>query len=255
MRFLSEPPVGERYKLYVQMFNRVVIGLAVMILFWHWLANVWDQQLDGGRAWTTAGRFIPATRRVGYMLGAIALLVSFQVAFWPKMEFVHDLDDTRGRWIWGLAGHLLLVFALGTSARWTGKQTLAWLTLFAAVAAVSFILVRVPSSPVGQWWTLKWPVATPVIAAIALVLSFLAGRSQTSKMFTDPLLVVVILIAPMSGIMGITFGRQLRIEPWIPYATFFGLTAAYTLAVFLTGPKRLVVLAVLCLGMGIWNFV
>jgi len=40
------------------------LGLAGGYLLW--LARFWNQQLNAGQAWTTAGRLIPASRRLGY---------------------------------------------------------------------------------------------------------------------------------------------------------------------------------------------
>jgi hypothetical protein len=44
------------------LFNAVLFALALMIAWWRWLANVWQQQLLGDIPWTTAGRMIPYNR-------------------------------------------------------------------------------------------------------------------------------------------------------------------------------------------------
>jgi hypothetical protein len=54
-----------------------VVGLAVMSLFWRWLAGVWRQQLHDGRPWTTAGAMMPDVAHFGRgrMRGAGAVAV------------------------------------------------------------------------------------------------------------------------------------------------------------------------------------
>jgi hypothetical protein len=55
----------------------VLMGFAVGGGFLVWQARFWNQQLDEGRAWTTAGRLAPISRRLGYfvIMGAIPVLL------------------------------------------------------------------------------------------------------------------------------------------------------------------------------------
>lgn len=48
-------------------------GMAAMVFFWDWLAQVWHQQLRDGQAWTTAGRMIAPGRWLTLTLAAAAL--------------------------------------------------------------------------------------------------------------------------------------------------------------------------------------
>ncbi|MFQ5805128.1 MAG: hypothetical protein ACE5I3_01620 [Phycisphaerae bacterium] len=52
-----------------------LLGVAVAGAYLLWLARFWDQQLNDGVAWTTAGRLIPIARRLAYAayVGAVAL--------------------------------------------------------------------------------------------------------------------------------------------------------------------------------------
>lgn len=53
-----------------------VIGAVLGLLLLRWLARFWEQQLDEGQAWTTAGRLIPLCRSVSLaMLGFVIGLV------------------------------------------------------------------------------------------------------------------------------------------------------------------------------------
>jgi hypothetical protein len=55
-----------------------LLGLVLAGSYLVWLARFWNQQLLDGRAWTTAGRLIPASRRLGYMAssGAVAAAIA-----------------------------------------------------------------------------------------------------------------------------------------------------------------------------------
>jgi hypothetical protein len=49
-----------------------LFGLALAGGYLLWLARFWDQQLLDGSAWTTAGRLIPAARRLAYVGSSLA---------------------------------------------------------------------------------------------------------------------------------------------------------------------------------------
>ncbi len=56
--------------------HRLAVSFGTLVAAWHclWLAHFWHQQLDHGRAWTTAGRLIPTARRFGYGLVMLAFV-------------------------------------------------------------------------------------------------------------------------------------------------------------------------------------
>jgi len=58
----------------------VVIGAGLAGLYSLWLARFWAQQLDGERAWTTAGRLIPSARMLAIALAVIAVLAAVRCA-------------------------------------------------------------------------------------------------------------------------------------------------------------------------------
>src|SRR5690606_26505512 len=92
--------------------NRAVFGLALMTGVWHWLMGVWKQQLDDGKPWTTAGRLIRCLRRVGFLVGCTAALMSLHLSFWPSLPEVIERDNSTLRWIGALAANGLLLGAL-----------------------------------------------------------------------------------------------------------------------------------------------
>ncbi|MFQ6048203.1 MAG: hypothetical protein ACE5K7_02440, partial [Phycisphaerae bacterium] len=125
--------------------NGVLFGLAGMAWLWHWLAGVWRQQLDDGRAWTTAGRLVSVNLRVGFMVGALGVMLALLMAIWPRFGLqVATADNSPQCWATGIAGCLLLVVVLAWSACRTGKGTLAWAALVAAMVLGLFVAVRWP---------------------------------------------------------------------------------------------------------------
>lgn len=78
-----------------------VFGLCLAGGYLLWLARFWDQQLNDGEAWTTAGRLIPISRRLGYAIsmGAVAAAMGAIAAG----DFA-----TQNVWMTGLTVLLLL---------------------------------------------------------------------------------------------------------------------------------------------------
>ncbi len=244
-----EPRSDSEY--FTEIFNRVIIGLAIMIAFWHWLANVWVQQLDDGRAWTTSGRLIHTARRVGFLLTATAVLVGITLATWPLLEHAGP-DNSSWRWAWGLTGYALLIMALAFSALITGKQTLAWMSLLAAVSGWIFLLSRIRGQAFGLWWAMHWPLALAGLAAAALLLAETIRRTRRWIPFWEPLYLSGVLGLPVLAIMGVSFVEQLHLPRWVPAATFGSLAGVYLLAACLPGRRGYAVAAVICAGVSIY---
>lgn len=59
-----------------------LIGAVLGLGLARWLARFWDQQLDDGRAWTTAGFMIPVSRRVALAMLPVILVLAL-LTFWP----------------------------------------------------------------------------------------------------------------------------------------------------------------------------
>jgi len=234
-------------------FSRIVGGLAVMVWFWHWVAHVWEDQLDGPTAWTTAGRLIPVSRRVGFLAGVTGVLVMTQLAVWPLLPYVDTRDNAPERWAWGLAGGLILYLALSWAARRTGKATLAWLAVLAAASLGLFILARGVGVQPRDWMIAHWPL---VAAGAAPAASFLAGaalRSRTRRAFFEPLLATGILIGPVLAVIGTAIGDAMRTPPWQGPVTYALLAVNYLLAALLAGPLTLAAVSAVCLAVAAWH--
>jgi hypothetical protein len=193
-------------------------------------------------------------QRIGYLCGATGVLVSIQLAFWPKFPVVDNLDDSLSRWIGGLAANGLLVLALTYAACRTKKSTLAWLVCFAVASTAAFILIRLGDAPVAQWWALHWPIVMPLLAAVSLALTAAAARSGTWRPFAEPLLLLAVMLAPIAGVAGVLLTGELPTMPaWIPAVVFGLLVGVYLLAAVRPGPRSYVVLAAICAVMAVWH--
>jgi hypothetical protein len=120
----------------------VLAGLTAATLLWFWLAGVWRQQLRDGRAWTTAGRLIPLVVRVGFLAGALAVLVGAKLALWPGMTY-GSADNSWTRLTIGSTTYALLMGTCAYAASRVYKQpTMWWLTGLAAAAWGLFLWLR-----------------------------------------------------------------------------------------------------------------
>lgn len=239
---------------FATVFQVAVVGLAMSTLFWHWLAKVWDQQLDHGQAWTTAGRLIPSARRVGFLAGATGVLVSVELAFWPRLPAVTGLDHpTTWDWVFGLGAQVLLALGLVAAARMTPKATLGWLLLLNLVAMGAFILVRAGDSPLARTWALYWPLIVPLLGVVFLLLSWSATRADRWRFMVEPLLLGGLIIAPTVGVAGVFLVDRLALAPWLPAAVFAALAGTYILAVVVSRLKGCLLPALLCAALSLWN--
>jgi len=244
---LGAPDIrGSKPEYFAAVFSRGLLGLAIMTGFWHWLSGVWHQQLDNGVAWTTAGRLIRPCRRLGFLLGAIGVLVSCQLAFWPELPNVHIKDNSVGRWIWGLLGNLMLMAALAGATRRTGKPTLAWLALCALTSTVAFVIIRLTGTFVYSGFLAFWPLVLAAAAGVLAALAYRAGRSAVWTPFHEPLYVSAVLILPVAAIGGATLLGSRSIPPWVAPATFGLLAAVYLVTALLPGPRRFIALTCVC---------
>lgn len=243
-----------RAAFFASAFNRAVLSLAIMAGFWHWVAGVWMQQLDNEQPWTTAGRLIRPARRVGFLLGALAVLVSLELAFWPKMPYVDILDNSVWRWVSGLTANAALILILWAAARGTGKPTLAWLMAFAVVSALTFVVVRLEGTRAYTGFVQYWPVLIAAASAGLIVLAAWAARSEGWRMFVEPLYVFGIVIAPVVAIAGAALIESFMMPTWMPAATFAMLAGVYLLAALLPPrPRRFLLLTFACAAAGVWH--
>lgn len=129
----------QRYPLIL---NALVVSLALTCWLWNWLSCVWQQQLDGGTAWTTAGRMIGPATRMAFLVGTAAVVVASAMAVWPRRSMVGTMDHSIGRVVAGVAGHLLLIWAVLWGARRVGQIRFLGLAVLATASMVLFVYVR-----------------------------------------------------------------------------------------------------------------
>ena len=136
----SEPAaLSLRYPL---IFNAALIGLAVVTWLWAWLSCVWHQQLDSGEAWTAAGGLILPARRAAFFAGLFGLAVASLMTIWPRLAAAPGMDDSLGRVAAGVAGHLLLLWAVLWSARRLGRSSFTALAVLTLASMLGFVYVR-----------------------------------------------------------------------------------------------------------------
>lgn len=137
--------LAERYPM---IFNAMIVGFAAATSVWTWLASVWEQQLDDGRAWTTTGRLISHAKRFAFLNAALALLVSVVMAIWPRWPTVATMDDSFGRLTAGFSANLFLLLVMLWSSRRLRRFPLQVLTVATVVSAAGFLIIRIlPSTP------------------------------------------------------------------------------------------------------------
>jgi len=234
-------------------YNRALIGLGIMTFVWYWLAGVWKQQLDGGRAWTATGRMIRASERVGFLMGATGVLVSLHLCLWPRMPFAHDFDMGASRLSWGVFSNGILLFALLSSARRSLKQALVWLSLFVFCSIVGFIFLRTPDWIASRYLSTNWPIFLSFIAVLSIFWCIVTAGSRRWNIISEPFYLTSIFLAPIISILGIALTGRMTMLPWVPSVTFGLLACVYLLAAFGPGPKSILAVAYLCAFISIWN--
>lgn len=212
---------------YPVFFHRAIVALAVMAWLWHWLADVWRDQLDHGRPWTTAGRIIPAARRVGFIIAAFGVLIALLLATWPHRPDVTDLDRSLGRWIGGtLSISVLLVALISTTLR-TGKPTLGWLSAFTLGALVLFVHFRTGGSATHLWALRLTPLllagAAPLLGAVPRVF-----RMQTTNPYREVFEVSGTALAPLATLIALLLMPESQLAGrWVTTAVLAVLGAWY----------------------------
>lgn len=245
-------PIWWTAPAWAEVFNRVLLGLAVMAGLWFWFAAFWRQQLDEGQAWTTTGYLVSTARRVGFFVAAVAVLVSLHLAFWPVLPY-GSIDAGQWRWSWGLAANGLLMLVLLLAVRRTMKSTIGWLLVLTAGSTLMFAIVRSPQGLLGQTWALYWPVVMAVVGAVLVVLGSLLARTQDWQALFEPVYLSGVAVMPLAAIGGVLLGDPQLILTWVPTLTFGCLVIVYLLAALLVGPKTFASVAVLCAAMGFWK--
>lgn len=104
-------------------------GLGFATVHYAWLSRFWRQQLDDGRAWTTAGRLIPAVRAIAVTLAWLTLIAGLTA----PLEF-----HSPAAIAFSTAAPALAAFCLGR----LGISALTLLSALACVAAAVCMLWR-----------------------------------------------------------------------------------------------------------------
>jgi hypothetical protein len=127
---------------YPQLFNAMIVGFAIATGWWTWLSQVWDQQLDDGAAWTTAGRLIPHAKRFAFFSAALAYLSATLMAFWPRLPGIATMDHSYGRIVSGFSANLFLLLVMLWASRRLRRITFHFLTLLVVMSGAGFMVVR-----------------------------------------------------------------------------------------------------------------
>ena len=127
---------------------RLSLGSGLASWYLLWLARFWNQQLDDGKPWTTAGRLIPAARRLSWVAAGLALV--------GCALSVHMLNGRAAPWV-SLVAIAVLLAAMSQHVRdlagGAGAALAACLTTAAAsgpLLAVSLALFDAPATAVME---------------------------------------------------------------------------------------------------------
>jgi hypothetical protein len=136
----SQPrTLDERYPM---IFNAILFALAIMTWLWSWLAGVWRQQLDEGRAWTTTGLLVEPAAEFSFQTTAAGLVIAILMAGWPRLPGIIAADDSPGRLLMGIGAHFLLLLAVLACRRRTGRTRFTRAAVAVAVSLLLFLGAR-----------------------------------------------------------------------------------------------------------------
>lgn len=229
-----------------------LFGLAFAAFLWLWLSRFWRQQLLDGAGWTTAGRGIPYARRTGFLVGALAVLVAYQVALWPTLPSVFAPDNSLGRWISGLAAIVILSLVMTRDARLSSSRAMAALTLAALGAALLFTLARWPDSVLRGRLVQYLPIVASLAALPLLAVAEAIPEASRWRSFAPPLWFVALLILPAAALLALVFTRRLPAE-WISPLTLAAVGGVYALAGSREGRRPFLALSVVLLLAAAFN--
>ncbi len=112
----------------------LLIALAVQVWFWAWIAGVWEQQLDRGAAWTTAGRLLAWTPRVALILALLALMASGGLLY--LLTAGYGGAPGHGA-VWAIGGHVILLAGLGRALRTWRRRVFTGLLILGCGALIA----------------------------------------------------------------------------------------------------------------------
>ncbi len=197
-----------------------LLGWAAAGVYLFWLAGFWRQQLDDGKPWTTAGRLIPAARRLGFAT------VGGQVVTAAAWLLRPDADLAASGGVAAAAAAVILVY-WWTLERSTGASSGepasgGWVTLkaFLVVACAMLPLARFLES-LGMR-----PEPPPVLLAAGTAL--LAAVAQARRRTVGPAWAYNAYIggvAPVLVLYGLTWSGTWSSFRSVGWATTFLLMA------------------------------
>lgn len=226
-------------------FNAVIFALAIMAALWFWLSRFWDQQLLDGVPWTTTGRMIPLARRTGFVVTAMAVLTSFQLAFWPEWVPSERGDGGAGRITASVLAALLLAWIAAQQARRANSSIMGGLAVAALVAAFAIVLVRATQSPVRAW-LLQYDAIALSLTCLPILAVAEAAPTTRWRSFAAPLWFMALLILPAAALLTLV-GTSRFPADWVRPLTLGILGGVYILAATREGRR-----AFLFLGGILW---
>lgn len=209
-------------------FNAVIFALAIMAALWFWLSRFWDQQLLDGVPWTTTGRMIPLARKTGFVVTAMAVLTTFQMAFWPEFVPSERGDDGAGRITASVLAALLLAWIAAQQARRANSSMMGGLAVAAIVAACAIILVRSTQSPIRAWLLQYDAIALSLVCLPILALAEAAPVTRW-RSFATPLWFMALLILPAAALLTLIRTGRFPAD-WVRPLTLGILGGVYILA-------------------------
>lgn len=211
-----------------------MIGLAVMIFILQWLPSVWDQQLRDGVPWTTTGRMIALTRRIGVVVASFGALASMQLAFWPEIAVINDHSPPRIAL--GLSANLLMIGSMVVAARMSKRRSMAGIVLLSLALAGVYVAVRLPPSTLRSRLIEHWPIEIALLSPVTLGLMRWARRDAW-RMFEGVLEFSAVAIFPGIAIGGTIAtsldpvatlrGKLIYYDPEFLRTATWGILAAY----------------------------
>ncbi len=234
--------------------NAVLFALAVAVAYWSWLTGFWEQQLLNGRPWTTAGRMIPFADRAAFLLSALAVLVAFRMALWPRQVLVVVEDNTPGRMVVGLVAILLLSGITGRKAKRCDSSAEATLAVAFLIAAMAFVFVRIQPSQRQQWgWLIQYEAVVLSAACLPILVVAEALYRTRWRSFSGPLWLLALFIIPLRVLILLLPSNRLPAE-WLRPGTLAILGTLYSLAGSRENRRAILVLGIVLLVAALTTF-
>jgi hypothetical protein len=210
--------------------NAILLALAVAIALWSWLTGFWDQQLLDGRPWTTAGRMIPFARRAAFLISALATLVAFRMALWPRQVLANINDGSPWRLAAGLAAVLLLAWITGRKARRENSTGDATFSVAFLIAALVFLFVRIAPADRREWgWLIQYETVVLSFACLPILVAAELLDKTKWRSFSAPLWLLALFIIPLRVLILLLPANRLPAE-WVRPMVLAVLGAMYSFA-------------------------